>query len=101
MVLIDERAVRRVGSRVVYQDVHAAEALEREVHAAPRGVLVDRVSADAQGPLADLLSRRLGRLLLAGGQHDIGAGGGQLLGDRQADSARGAGDYRGAAGQVQ
>jgi hypothetical protein len=57
--------------------------------------------ADADGLLADLRRGLVGRLLLAGGQHHIGASGGQLLGDRQPDSARGAGDDRGAAGQIQ
>ena len=67
----------------------------------PRGILVDRVSADTQRMLTDLRRGRIGRLLLTGGKHHICTGGSQLLGDRQADSARGAGDDRGAAGQVQ
>ena len=66
----------------------------------PRGVLVDGVRADAQGPVTDLRRGLLGGLLFAGGEHHIGAVGGQLLGDRQADSPRGAGDDCGAAGQI-
>ena len=99
--LADQRAVRGVGSRVVDQDVDAAEALQSEVHAAPRGVLVDRVGADAEGLLTDLRRGLVGGFLLARGEHHVGARGGQLLGDRQPDPARGAGDDRGAAGQIQ
>ena len=55
----------------------------------------------AERLLADLRRGGFGRLLLAGGEHHVGAGGRQLLGDRQPDSARGAGDDRGSAGQVQ
>ncbi len=86
MVLLDQRTVGRVGSRVVDQDVHAAEALEREVDAPSRGLLIDRVSADAHRPLTHLSGGGVGGLLLARGEHHVGARAGETLCDGQPDT---------------
>ena len=57
MVLVDQRAVRRVGAGVVDQDVDAAEAVEGQFDTVPRGVLVDRVGGNTDGVASNLLGR--------------------------------------------
>ncbi|AEJ47728.1 hypothetical protein CCDC5079_2538 [Mycobacterium tuberculosis CCDC5079] len=101
VVLLEQRTVSRVGSGVVDQDVNAAEALEGEVHTTPGGILVDRVCTNAQGAVADLCSSLVGSFLPACGEHHMGAGSCQLLGDGKPDASRCASNYGGAAGQIQ
>ena len=100
MVLVNQRAERGVGSGVVDQDVQAAEPLHRQLDAALRRLLVDGVGGHADRVAGDLSRGCVRRLLLAGGQYHIGAGCGEPLRDREADAARGAGDDRGAAGEM-
>jgi len=45
--------------------------LQRDVHAAPRGVLVDGVSADPQGAVTDLRRSLVRRLLFACGEYTL------------------------------
>jgi hypothetical protein len=74
VILVDQRAVRRVGAGVADQDVQAAEPLDRERDTPPRRVLVGGVRLESGGVAGDLLGRLVGGLLLAGGEHDAGAG---------------------------
>jgi len=89
---------------IVHQDVEAAEAGDGRAHHGLGEGLVGDVDLHRRGRRAegrDLLQRRgvLGRI--ARGDHDLGPGAGQALGDPQADAAVAAGDERRLAGQVE
>ena len=100
VILLDQRAVCRVGAGVVDQDVDAAEAVKCQVDAAFGSILLDGVGGHADRAAADLFGRGVGAFLLTGGEHHVRAVGGQSLRNGQPDTPRGAGDDRGSAGQV-
>ena len=88
----------RVGGGVVDQDVEAPEALQRGVDQAlevvrPAGVRGDGCGGAGMG-VVDALRLRVEVGLFAAREDHFRAAIGERVGDRAADAAAGAGDYR-------
>src|SRR5450759_1720271 len=96
-----DRPEGRVRSGVVHQDVQAAEAIDGQVNAPLGRILVDRMRADSDRVAGYLRRDGVRGLLGSGREHDVSARRGDCLGSCQTDAPGGAGDDRGAAGQVQ
>src|SRR5581483_3516693 len=89
---VDGLAEVRVGGGVVDEDVEGPEALERGVDRGLGLVGLAGVGGDHVDLAVDLGGRLLQLVLLARGQHHLGAGFGHRLGDGEADALGGTGD---------
>jgi hypothetical protein len=89
---------------IVDQDGDSAEGLLRRVEGARHGAAVEHVGRHCKRAPARLLDARLDRgepVAAARHQDDRGAGTGEHLGETHAEPARGAGDQRDAACEVE
>ena len=97
-----EKGLDEQAGRVVHPDVDSSEPLDRGLGQVVDRLWIPRVADEHHGVPAGLLDGRLGLTsLLERHSRDIRSSPGERLGDRAADSARGAGHDGAVAGQVE